>query len=91
MERFEDKGDFMSTEEYLEERNSTFFIFPRIDNINFPREMDYIQFCERCRAQGICYDIYKKSGTLFLASNSITKGALGVIIIGKKIQILLTF
>ena len=48
--------------------------------------MDYIQFCERCRGQGICYDIYKKSGTLFMASNTIQKGSIGIIIIGKNLM-----
>lgn len=83
LERFEDHGEFISNQEYEKREKRTFFVFPKIDSINFPSEMGYKEFYEKCRVQGICYDIFKKSGIIFLTSSDLSVGSLGMIIIGK--------
>lgn len=64
-----------------EKNQRKFIVFPRIDGIRFPERLNYIQFFDDCRKQGIYYDILKKSGTVFLLSDEIQKGSLGLMII----------
>ena len=66
-------------------------ILPRINNINTPSDMDYIEFFDECRKQGIYYDVLKKSGTVFMLSDDIEQGSLGMIIIDTSFRQLIKY
>lgn len=87
---YQDSDSYLQSEELEEsgiklqndeKKRRKFIVFPRINNINYPEGINYIRFFDDCRKQGIYYDVLKKSGTVFLLSDSIKNGNLGLMII----------
>lgn len=58
---------------------ATAVIIPRLQNLNFPRNLTYLKFFDMCRERNIQFDVREKSGTMFLLSDEISARCLGFV------------
>lgn len=66
-----------------EEQKLAAVIIPRIEDLDFSKEINYFQFFQRSRQKGILYDMKEKTGVIFSMTDSLNEGIMGFIAIGK--------
>ena len=67
----------------MQDMRTTAVIIPRIQNLKFSSDTNYLKFFERCRERNIQFDLKTKTGILFKLYGEIERGCLGMMSIGR--------